>query len=330
MQYQNKDINVIPIIEENVPEFIYADQFRLEHVFANLLSNAIKFSDPHSAIEVRASYNTRMAGYVTFSVKDEGVGMSAEDQKQLFQPFKQIRPGELQKGRGSGLGLSICKMIVTLHEGSIGCESKKREVVGDVKSGGSEFFFNIKHDVEKVEEVLAAKCSPPSNESVESSLVSRQSPMPQQEPKAVTWEIVDEKDLRGSTVASSEEFRSVGHSSQSSISSISEAVFVEESEVSDESTRFHSIEHYKMLIVDGKISIMQLLFICLMLVKLSIDVLSNRKMLQMVMKRRGFECDQACNGREAVDMVQRKGIHFYQMIFMDAMMPVMVISLAYR
>jgi hypothetical protein len=160
MQYQNKDINAIPIIEENVPEFIYADQFRLEHVLANLLSNAIKFSDPHSAIEVRVSYNTRMAGYVTFSVKDEGVGMSVEEQKQLFQPFKQIRPGELQKGRGSGLGLSICKMIVTLHEGSIGCESKKREVVGDVKSGGSEFFFNIKYDAEKVNTLLNEKGRP--------------------------------------------------------------------------------------------------------------------------------------------------------------------------
>jgi hypothetical protein len=68
--------------------------------------------------------------------------MSAEDQKLLFQPFMQIRPGELQKGRGSGLGLSICKTIVTLHGGVIGCHSKQR-VGKDKESGGSDFFFTI-------------------------------------------------------------------------------------------------------------------------------------------------------------------------------------------
>jgi hypothetical protein len=72
--------------------------------------------------------------------------MSAEDQKLLFQPFMQIRPGELQKGRGSGLGLSICKTIVTLHGGVIGCHSKQR-VGEDKESGGSDFFFSVPFDI---------------------------------------------------------------------------------------------------------------------------------------------------------------------------------------
>ncbi len=82
---------------------------------------------------------------LTFKVIDHACGMTKDDQERLFRPFMQIRPGELQKGRGSGLGLSICKTIVDLHGGIIGCNSKKR-VGDDMNSGGSEFFFTIAFD----------------------------------------------------------------------------------------------------------------------------------------------------------------------------------------
>jgi hypothetical protein len=72
--------------------------------------------------------------------------MNLEDQKTLFQPFVQIRAGELQKGRGSGLGLTICKTLVVLHGGVMGFESKER-VGSDVTSGGTDFFFSIKFDI---------------------------------------------------------------------------------------------------------------------------------------------------------------------------------------
>ncbi len=75
-------------------------------------------------------------------MKDFGPGMTNEEQKQLFTPFLNIRPGELQRGRGSGLGLSICREIITLHKGTIGCVSKVRDS-SSTMSGGSEFYFNI-------------------------------------------------------------------------------------------------------------------------------------------------------------------------------------------
>ena len=134
-------------IDANVPAQILGDPYRLEHVLGNLLSNAIKFSDLEAKIEIHVSYGSRVAGYVTFSVKDYGPGMSSEEQKMLFQPFRQIRPGELQKGRGSGLSLSICKEIIQLHKGTIGCVSRLRSAascdINSTKEGGSEFFFNI-------------------------------------------------------------------------------------------------------------------------------------------------------------------------------------------
>jgi hypothetical protein len=101
------------------------------------------------------TFGTENKDFVTFSVEDEGIGMSEEDQKLLFQPFMQIRPGELQKGRGSGLGLSICKNIIELHQGHIGCRSKQR-VGADRSTGGSTFYFSLEYDGARVEKCLAA------------------------------------------------------------------------------------------------------------------------------------------------------------------------------
>lgn len=103
-QYESKKISVEFNLDPRVPTSVLGDQFRLEHVLGNLVSNAIKFSDFGSTIFISVTYETKLKGHVTFSVRDEGPGISSDDQKLLFQPFVQIRPGELQKGRGSGLG----------------------------------------------------------------------------------------------------------------------------------------------------------------------------------------------------------------------------------
>ncbi len=166
-----KRIRIVPVIpstlspspsHQTIPRYVLGDQFRLEHVLGNLLSNAIKFSDEDSVVEVHVGTTDSDSDdkvSLTFTVKDFGRGMSPGDQKMLFQPFMQIRPGELQKGRGSGLGLSICKTIVQLHGGTIGCRSSKRERDADsdgesvnvrsqqhVTGGGSEFYFTIEFD----------------------------------------------------------------------------------------------------------------------------------------------------------------------------------------
>eukprot|EP01042_Synura_sphagnicola_P004753 gene4753-6042_t len=112
---------------------VLGDSFQLDHVTANFLSNAIKFSKPYSKITVvvegkpiapsARSPNTNKHE-ISVSVRDEGPGISKEDIAKLFTPFMQIRPGELQQGRGTGIGLSICKQIVKLHGGEITCESE--------------------------------------------------------------------------------------------------------------------------------------------------------------------------------------------------------------
>ena len=110
--------------------YVLGDSFQLDHVTANILSNAIKFSKPHSTITVIIEENGRSVEEniktrnIKVSVRDEGPGITKEDIAKLFTPFVQIRPGELQQGRGTGIGLSICKQIVKLHGGDISCESE--------------------------------------------------------------------------------------------------------------------------------------------------------------------------------------------------------------
>ena len=76
---------------------------------------------------------------VVLAVKDEGPGMTSEEQEKLFQNFVQTRPGQLFKGAGAGLGLTIAKQIVKLHGGQIGVKS--------VKGQGCEFYFAIPFEV---------------------------------------------------------------------------------------------------------------------------------------------------------------------------------------
>ena len=144
-QIRDKEVHMTVHIGDDVPRVV-GDRFKLEHVLANLLSNAIKFL-PHGGnitIDVLLLHRSpsssidpggRRLCEVEVSVTDDGPGMSAEDQKNLFTPFMQIRPEQMQHGKGSGLGLSICKQIVTLHGGVIRCQSAAGE--------GSRFSFRI-------------------------------------------------------------------------------------------------------------------------------------------------------------------------------------------
>jgi signal transduction histidine kinase/CheY-like chemotaxis protein len=80
---------------------------------------------------------------IHFSVLDKGIGVKKEDQERLFDVYTQIRPGELQGGRGTGMGLAICREIIALHHGLIGVNSEPS------KKPGSEFFFSVPVKVTK-------------------------------------------------------------------------------------------------------------------------------------------------------------------------------------
>jgi signal transduction histidine kinase len=94
------------------------DGERLAQVLANLISNAIKYAPAGGEIRVTVR---EAAGEAVVSVSDQGLGLSPEQIKRLFQPFTRLYSG--REIKGTGLGLYICKAIVEAHGGRISVES---------------------------------------------------------------------------------------------------------------------------------------------------------------------------------------------------------------
>lgn len=108
-------------------EELIFDALRLNQILINLLGNAVKFTPEGGKISVdlteQPSKKEGCAHYV-FRVIDTGIGISPEFQKNLFQSFARERDGRIDKIEGSGLGMAITKMIVTMMDGSIAVESE--------------------------------------------------------------------------------------------------------------------------------------------------------------------------------------------------------------
>jgi signal transduction histidine kinase/ActR/RegA family two-component response regulator len=131
-----KDIRVRWVVQPGTPERIVSDAGRLRQVLLNLLSNAIKFTSPggHVELEVRmAAVSDRSE--LLFTVRDNGIGMTPEQQLKLFQPFSQADTSTTRLHGGTGLGLSISRRLVELMGGRIFAESALGE--------GSIFSFTL-------------------------------------------------------------------------------------------------------------------------------------------------------------------------------------------
>jgi signal transduction histidine kinase len=95
---------------------ICADERKVKQIMLNLLSNAVKFTPDGGAVTV--SVRSNGAG-VQIDVRDTGVGMTPEDQKALFQEFRQVGPDAGRRSEGTGLGLVLTKRFAELHGGEI-------------------------------------------------------------------------------------------------------------------------------------------------------------------------------------------------------------------
>ncbi len=116
---QHFDIFIQKIETEN----IYCDSVRLNQVLINLLSNAIKFTPVEGRVNVYLSQEASPVGpdYVRchFRVKDNGIGMSEEFQRTIFETFTREKNAQVNKTEGSGLGMAITKYIVDTMKGTI-------------------------------------------------------------------------------------------------------------------------------------------------------------------------------------------------------------------
>ncbi len=119
-QAKKKGVELNSYVPKTLPDLSF-DKIRVNQVLNNLISNSLKFTPSGGKITVLGEINTDS---VTVSVTDTGMGISEEDQKDLFSKFYQIRktPAELAKG-GTGLGLYIVKGIVEAHGGFVTVDS---------------------------------------------------------------------------------------------------------------------------------------------------------------------------------------------------------------
>ena len=106
-------------------ENVLADPNRLNQVLMNILSNAVKYTPTggHIRLEVDELTHTEHYAKYRFVVQDNGIGMSEEFQKHIFEPFERERTSTVSKVQGTGLGMAITKSVVDLMGGSISVES---------------------------------------------------------------------------------------------------------------------------------------------------------------------------------------------------------------
>jgi signal transduction histidine kinase/CheY-like chemotaxis protein len=105
----------------NLPEIVYADEKRLRQILINLLSNAIKYTE-HGHAALRLTYRSQVA---EFLIEDSGIGIPPEDLERIFQPFERGSAPAAQSVAGTGLGLTITKLLTEVMGGAISVESRQ-------------------------------------------------------------------------------------------------------------------------------------------------------------------------------------------------------------
>ncbi len=120
-------IDTVDVLDEE----IYCDKLRLNQVLLNLLSNSVKYTGAGGAISMRITEKSGApSGYANyeFYIKDNGMGMSQEFVKHIFEPFEREQNSTISKIQGTGLGMAITKNIVDMMNGTI--EVKSEQGVG--------------------------------------------------------------------------------------------------------------------------------------------------------------------------------------------------------
>lgn len=125
-------------ISSEVPECVIGDSDRIRQILINLMGNAVKFTENGQVfLDLRIDSNFSEAGKkrIIFAVKDTGIGIAEEKQKQIFESFTQADASSTRKYGGTGLGLTISKQLVELMGGKIWLKSSPEL--------GSTFYFSL-------------------------------------------------------------------------------------------------------------------------------------------------------------------------------------------
>jgi signal transduction histidine kinase len=120
-----KGLKVRVDIASDVAATLRGDSVRLRQVLFNLLGNAIKFTpEGHVDVRVAAVAQTGELQTIEIIVEDTGIGIAAEVQAKLFEPFVQAESSTTRRFGGTGLGLTICRKLIQLMDGSLALDSE--------------------------------------------------------------------------------------------------------------------------------------------------------------------------------------------------------------
>jgi signal transduction histidine kinase/CheY-like chemotaxis protein len=146
-----KNIRLFYTMDENIPIHLINDETKLKQVISNILSNAIKFTPQNGKVffDIKLLNIKNQIAKIKFSIKDEGIGISLENQKKIFEPFSQADGSISRKFGGTGLGLAICLNIVKLLGSEIKLESEENK--------GSTFFFELDFEIQDIETIDNSK-----------------------------------------------------------------------------------------------------------------------------------------------------------------------------
>jgi len=124
-------------IDEEIPDVLFGDITRYKQIAYNLLGNANKFTSKGTVkIYVSVKEKTKDSIVIATEIQDNGIGMTADEQMDLFKPFSQSNQSITRKYGGSGLGLAIAKKLSVLMGGGVEVKSEKGK--------GSSFIFTVK------------------------------------------------------------------------------------------------------------------------------------------------------------------------------------------
>jgi two-component system sensor histidine kinase ResE len=127
----SKDIKLILECHDSLPP-VNADSKRIGQVMENMISNAVKYCPFGSNVFIKTRANKNK---VLFEVVDNGPGLSGSDMKKVFNRYFRLENQPIGVDRGSGLGLTICKMLIDLHGGNIGVRNNT--------DAGATFWFSL-------------------------------------------------------------------------------------------------------------------------------------------------------------------------------------------
>jgi signal transduction histidine kinase/CheY-like chemotaxis protein len=132
-----KDIEFGVLVDPTLSPYLIGDSTKLSQILTNLIGNAIKFTDAYGKINlfVEGIHTSKDQTELKFSVSDNGIGLTDEQKKTIFEAYGQATVSTSRKYGGTGLGLTISRKMVHLMGGELEVESKENE--------GTTFFFTI-------------------------------------------------------------------------------------------------------------------------------------------------------------------------------------------